>query len=137
CSAAIAACSAYGPGPPRSAIGTSARDLRGLVEVLRLDEVVAAELRRWSDLAAAHADRGGRGGGLQRVAGAVVARRLDLAGELHVLAERLVALVLGQRAPGVLVLVDDQQVLHARNRSRKLVRAAAIRRSRAAGRPGR
>src|SRR5689334_15655246 len=95
----------------------SRRDLNGIVEVLRLDEIEAAELflrfRERSvgrgDLAIANSN-GGRGlRGLERFAAEPVAALSGVVGELHVLAAHGIELFLREvRALGFLV-VDEAE----------------------------
>src|SRR5262249_7590083 len=95
-------------------------DRKRLVGILRVDQVVAAELllrlgeRAVGDerLTVPHADGRRRPGRLQRIARDHVSALLDRLGESHVGGHDLVLLVLGCALPAVLVAVDQTQVLH-------------------------
>src|SRR5262249_643785 len=95
-------------------------DLDGVVQVARLDQVVAAELLfrlrerpvggRRLPVAHAHRRRGRRR--LERVAAQIVTALLDALGEGVVLAHHLLHLGLGRAFPELLVAVDQAQVFH-------------------------
>ena len=76
--------------------------------LLRLGERAVGDGR----LAVAHADRLRRARRLERVAGDVLPRALELLGVRHVLAHHGALVLLGHRAPLVLVVVDQKHVLH-------------------------
>src|SRR5918993_329747 len=100
--------------------GDLGRDLDRFVQVLRIEQVVAAELlarlgeravgRR--DLAVAYAHGRRRRRGLERPAGHYVPALLIRAAEGEVLAEFGVGVRFGQAGPGLLVLVDEAEVFH-------------------------
>src|SRR5688572_3420240 len=96
------------------------RDLDRLVQVLGLDEVVAAQLLlrlgeraiggRRLPVPHPHRHRGLRR--VERIAADVLACLLDVVGEREVLTHDRVRLVLRPRRPVALVLVDQAQVFH-------------------------
>src|SRR5215217_9628999 len=106
---------------PAADVGDPGRDLDGLVQVLGLDNVEAAELLLGlgerpvgaEGLALAHPDGGGGGGRLERLAGLVDAAVDDVLCERHVVLELGLSLLLALARPVLLAGVDQQRVAHA------------------------
>src|SRR5687768_12964187 len=106
----------------RAVLGTrnSRRDLDGVVQILRLHQVKAAELllrlgeravsRR--HFAVAHAERRRGGRRLEGLATEQVAALFDVLGECHVFGKHGVVLFLGRLRPLRFFTVDEAQVLH-------------------------
>ena len=104
--------------------GNTRRNGHGLIEILRLDLIVAAELLarfgegtvRGLRLAFADADRGRRVHRGERVAADVVAAAGDALGQRAIIGEHRAALRLGHLRIILLVAVDEAEVLHHRLR---------------------
>src|SRR5579872_7338559 len=100
--------------------GNSRRNANRGVEVLGLDQIIAAELLagfgKWAigceDLAVAHAHGGGRRRRLQSVAGLEMAALDDGLGECTVVRHHLFAIGLARFAEFGFVSIDQQQILH-------------------------
>src|SRR5262245_11982251 len=95
-------------------------DAYGLVEILGLDQVVAAELlarfREWTvgdkPFAAADLDRSRGRGRMQLRAAHVLTAVLDAFGQLSVILEDLLLFGLAHLSPGFFIVVNQQHVFH-------------------------